>query len=153
MSEAISLYAVGDVCVDRENPESIFALAQPKLKEADILFGQLETNISDRGLPAVQAGVPLRKSPKTISAYTYAGFNVLSFASNHTLDWNVDALMDTIEIVKKNGMEVIGCGKDIEEARVPVREAVLPPAQDVGAQPTDEWASLAWAVVAERAGY
>lgn len=119
MSETVSLYAVGDVCVIREDPESIYALAQPKLKEADILFGQLETTISDRGSPAVHAGVPLKGSPKTISAYTYAGFSILSFASNHTLDWNVDGLRDTLEIARKNGLKMIGAGKDIEEARAP----------------------------------
>ncbi len=119
MSDMVKFYAVGDVCVNRENPKEIFALVQPKLSEADILFGQLETNISDRGVPAVQAGIPLRASPSSIAAYTFAGFDVMSFANNHTLDWNVDAMMDTIEIVRENGIKVIGAGKSIGEAREP----------------------------------
>jgi len=55
-----------------------------------------------------------------VSALTYAGFHVVSFASNHTLDWGVDALLDTIDVLKQNGLAVIGVGKDIEEARKPL---------------------------------
>ena len=45
----VLLYGVGDVRPNRDNPESIVALAAPVLKEADILFGQLETTFSERG--------------------------------------------------------------------------------------------------------
>ncbi len=67
----ISLYAVGDVCVNRDNPEAIFALVAPALKEADISFCQLETNYSERGAPSIAAISPKKrpapKSPRIIS--------------------------------------------------------------------------------------
>ncbi|MBI2909652.1 MAG: CapA family protein [Chloroflexi bacterium] len=118
-SSEISFYAAGDLCVNRDDPDSIFALVRPVLQEADLLFGQLETNISDRGVPAVHMGMPLRAPASTVSAYASAGFHVLSFASNHTLDYGNEALFDTIDNVKANGMEVIGVGRNIVEARRP----------------------------------
>ncbi len=52
--EKASIYAVGDVLPDRPNSESLFQLALPTLKEADILFGQLEANLSEKGEPQMQ---------------------------------------------------------------------------------------------------
>ncbi|MBI2908217.1 MAG: CapA family protein [Chloroflexi bacterium] len=116
---SISLCAVGDLCIKRDDADSILDMARPTLKKADVLFGQLETNISDRGAPQVHAGSPMRAATKSISAYTGAGFDVLSFASNHTLDWGNEALADTIEITKRNGIQTIGVGENLAEARRP----------------------------------
>ena len=43
----------------------------------------------------------------------------MSFASNHTLDYSEEALIDTLDVMKKNNVEVIGAGRDIFEARRP----------------------------------
>ncbi|MFC2048252.1 CapA family protein, partial [Chloroflexota bacterium] len=90
------------------------------LREADIAFGQLEVNFSERGTPLVGRGSPRVAHPKNVSALTYAGFDVISFASNHALDFGYDAFFDTIDVLKKNGIEVVGAGKNLEEARKPV---------------------------------
>ncbi|MBI4331898.1 MAG: CapA family protein [Chloroflexi bacterium] len=114
----VSLYAVGDVAVSREDPESIFALAAPTLKEADIRFGQIENILSERGI--LQVHVSSRAAhPKNVAALTYAGFDVMSAASNHTLDWGYDGLFDTVDLLRNNGITVIGVGKNSEEARQP----------------------------------
>ena len=49
--EKVSIYAVGDIMPRRPNSESLFEPALPTLKQADILFGQLEVTLSDRGEP------------------------------------------------------------------------------------------------------
>jgi poly-gamma-glutamate synthesis protein (capsule biosynthesis protein) len=36
------------------------------------------------------------------------------------MDWGEDAFFDTIEILQKNGIEVVGAGKNLQEARIPV---------------------------------
>jgi poly-gamma-glutamate synthesis protein (capsule biosynthesis protein) len=118
--EMISLYAVGDVCVNRDNPESIFALSASVLNEPDIAFCPLETMYSERGAPSIVTDVPLRAHPRNVSALTFAGFDVVSMAGNHCLDWGDDALIDTIELLKRNNMHVVGVGKNIAEARKPV---------------------------------
>ncbi len=121
-NEAISIYAVGDVCVSRENPESIYEFASRTINEADIAFCQVEAVYSDRGSPQVHAvgDVHARpKNPKNIAALKYAGFDVVSLASNHCLNFGYDAFFDTIDKLRANGLTVIGVGKDLAEARQP----------------------------------
>jgi len=118
---ALVLYAVGDVGLDRENPESIFELSASVIQKADIAFCQLERILSDRGSLEVQIrSHHSRVEPNNISALTFTGFNVISFASNHSLDWGPVAFLDTIDLLKAKGMDVVGVGRDIEEARRPV---------------------------------
>ena len=49
-----------------------------------------------------------------------ACFSVISFASNHIMDWGHDAFFDTIDVLSQNGIAVIGVGKDIAEVRISV---------------------------------
>ncbi len=118
--EKLSIYATGDVLPDRPNPEYLFDLALPTLKEADILFGQLEAPLSEKGEPQTASPSCRRMSSERVSAITHAGYDVMSFASNHTLDRGVAALMETIDTMAKNNVPMIGVGKNIEEARKPL---------------------------------
>ena len=61
----------------------------------------------------------MRAEPITARSVKDAGFHVVSFASNHCMDWGPDAFFDTIEALKEQGLFVIGVGKNIEEARKP----------------------------------
>lgn len=121
MTQRLLFYAVGDIGIHRNNPESALVHVAPKLKEADISFCQLERALSERGVkPDAQHEQQGRVSPNMVSALTYGGFQVVSFASNHTGDWGVDAVLDTIDVLKRNGRDVIGVGKNIHEARKPL---------------------------------
>jgi poly-gamma-glutamate synthesis protein (capsule biosynthesis protein) len=115
----ILLYAVGDVGPNREDPQSMFQHVSGLLKEGDIRFCQLETNLSTRGTPLPQARLPMRAHPNSARALRDAGFQVVSFASNHCMDFGREAFFDTIDAIKANGMEPIGAGKNIAEARSP----------------------------------
>lgn len=117
--KTITVLAVGDVWVNRDDPDSIFKHVADVIKSADIAFCQLETNYSERGNPLPQARVPMRAHPRNAPSIKAAGFNVVSFASNHHFDYGPEALLDTIEVMRKTGIELIGVGKNIEEARRP----------------------------------
>ena len=117
--KSINVLAAGDVCVNRDDPDSIFAYVASTIKSSDIAFCQLETNYSEKGSPLPQARVPARAHPRNASSIKNAGFNVVSFASNHTMDCGSEAFLDTIEVMKKLGINLIGVGKNIEDARRP----------------------------------
>lgn len=118
-SETITLLAVGDVCVNREDPDSIFAYVAPTIQSADISFCQLETTFSDRGTHLPTARKELRVHPRNAPSINRAGFGVVSFASNHVMDWGEDAFFDTIEVMRKTGINLLGVGGNMEEARRP----------------------------------
>jgi hypothetical protein len=59
-SDFLVLAGVGDVSPQRDDPPSIFQHCREALRKADIVFGQMEANISDRGTPMfVNSGWPI----------------------------------------------------------------------------------------------
>lgn len=90
----------------------------PELKEADILFGNLEGPISDKG-NNVGSIYSFRFNPLVLPALKEMDFNVLSFANNHVGDWNVKAFDDTLVNLKENNILVTGAGENSEKAREP----------------------------------
>ena len=118
-TDKIILYCAGDVGPNRDDPDSMFRAVAPLLKEGDIGFCQLELNFSTRGTPLPQARLPMKADPAGARAIGDAGFHVVSFASNHCMDWGRDAFFDTIDALKKEKLAVIGVGENIVEARKP----------------------------------
>lgn len=112
--------AVGDVLLLRDDPESMFAHTGDFLRSTDIMFGQLESPHSDKG--ALSSSGPRGAVPndlRMLPAIVGAGFDVMSIASNHTLDWGADALLDCIDRLRKEGVAVVGGGVNLAEARKP----------------------------------
>jgi poly-gamma-glutamate synthesis protein (capsule biosynthesis protein) len=116
----ISVYAVGDVGMSREDAVSGFKHILPVLHEPDIMFGQLEACLSQNGTPPLTAAGVHRSSANFAESVKMAGFDVMSFASNHCMHFGADGLLDTIRVAKEIGVELAGVGKDIAEARKPV---------------------------------
>jgi poly-gamma-glutamate synthesis protein (capsule biosynthesis protein) len=118
---SIVLLGCGDVGPIHEPVAAYSTLAQPALAGADIRFAQIERIYSDRGALQLHAGVGhSRVKPHMASLISDCGFDVVSFASNHAMDWGVDAFHDTIENIRKNGARVAGAGRNLKEARQPV---------------------------------
>lgn len=118
-SDKVVLYGVGDIAPYRENPHTIFDKVRDSIHKADISICQLEINITNRGTPLPQARLAMRANRETAKAIKDAGFTIVSFASNHCLDWGNEGLLDTIEALKEQGLHVIGVGANIQEARKP----------------------------------
>lgn len=115
----VSMAIVGDMEVDRPDPASAFANVLPTLKEADVRFGGLEASMSERGTP-LTGKIIMRHPPEMVSAYVAGGFDVLAFASNHCMDYGIEPFVDTMDLLKKNGIAFSGAGRDLDEAREPV---------------------------------
>jgi poly-gamma-glutamate capsule biosynthesis protein CapA/YwtB (metallophosphatase superfamily) len=118
-----TLMAVGDVGPTYAPGDELADLVAPLLKQADLRFGQCERTYSRRGFPPQYkmgpGGQHSRLDPSLASVWETAGFDVISLAGNHSMDWGPDALTDTIEHFRKAGKHVIGAGVDIDDARRP----------------------------------
>lgn len=119
MEKDFVFLATGDIGMNRENPSSIFEGVRDTLKKGDLVFGQLEPCLASVGTPACQSRLPMRGDPKGAGAIREAGYDVISFATNHCMDWGREAFFQTIDVLKKEELRVIGAGKDISEARKP----------------------------------
>jgi hypothetical protein len=117
----VKIVAVGDVQPNREEPETLFKKVLPTLEWGDLRYCQLECQISDRGVLRTDVQNPAhRVPPKNIKALTSAGFNVVSYAGNNNMDYGENALYDTLNALSENGIEYLGVGKNLEEARAPL---------------------------------
>ena len=122
MSSKTRIFAIGDVAVNREQPDTIFELVHERIKEADFAFAQIEAIYSKLGEVNVSGtSSPLRGDPENVAAIGRAGFNLASFASNHCLDYGISAFQDTIKHFRDiPGMHLFGAGDNLAQARKPV---------------------------------
>lgn len=116
----LTLLAVGDIGPDREDASELFELNAALLHEADLTFGQLEFVLSEKGerLPQVRHTVQSRS--EHAASLAKSGFDVISFAGNHCLDFGASAMLDTVENLENAGLQVVGVGSDLQAARRPV---------------------------------
>jgi len=133
MSDVIHLKAVGDimlgdhpVCMGhgvRSSAEKfglnyIFQNIREQLSNCDLLFGNLESVLSDIGMvPGKLESMEIRGKREFASILSSIGFNVLSFANNHALQHGLAAFNDTVNALSKNRIECIGLNNG-EESNV-----------------------------------
>lgn len=125
-SRKLVIAAVGDIMLDgsareimlREGYDHAFKATREWLQRADISFGNLEGPLTHGGTRAEDKQFLFRSPPdKVTDAMTAAGFDVVSLANNHTLDYGAEGLRDTIVALEKKSIRFAGAGNDIAEAR------------------------------------
>lgn len=120
MSDAVVLLGCGDVGPIHEPMSPYSELVRETLATADIRFAQVERVYSERGaLFPGSGGRHSRLAPAMASVFADCGFNVASVASNHAMDWGAEALLDTIELLRGMGVQTVGAGRSLAEARQP----------------------------------
>ncbi len=88
------------------------------LKDSDILFGNLEGDVSDVG-NNVGSKYSFRMDPQVLPILKDAGFDIVSFANNHVGDWNTDAFEDTLSRLEENEILKTGAGINKEDVENP----------------------------------
>ena len=117
-TDDLLIHATGDVAPCRPDPGEMFSdLGGPF--DADCVFGQMECVFSDRGSPAPNARLPMRRPPSVALALAAAGYDVMSGAGNHAMDYGGDALVDTVLHLREAGVAACGGGAKLDEARRP----------------------------------
>jgi len=128
MEGAFSLIAGGDIMLDRGTKSYItrfgvyypFEEIRDEIQKHDIAFANLESPISERGkMYSPFKGIYFRADPTVIQGLTYCGFDVLSLANNHSLDWGIDSILDTMYYLQKAGIRYSGVGFSREQALTP----------------------------------
>ena len=98
-----------------------FEQVQAVLKQAQIVFGNLEGPLTDAGKVETTKQYVFRSPPdKVVPALARAGFNILSLANNHSLDYGPQGLEDTRTALEQAGIHVVGAGRNETAARTPV---------------------------------
>lgn len=108
---------VSDI-IDKKEYVSLYNDMLPYIKECDISITNLECPLVEDGTPIKKTGPNLKAPIKSIEALKYAGFNMVTLANNHMMDYGADGLNSTINVCKENDIEYMGAGQNITEAQV-----------------------------------
>lgn len=116
--------ATGDMLVQRRIPEDYEGFDEVKqyIKKGDFRFFNLETTINNGEFFANQysGGSYLRAEPAVLDDAKRFGFNIMSFANNHSMDFSHDGLMATKKAIDSAGFPNAGAGANLDEASAPV---------------------------------
>ncbi len=104
---SLKLMAVGDITLQTRNNKHPFENVRDVFKGKDILFGNLETVLSNQGKEAEKA-VLLHSPPEKTGWLKEAGFDILNIANNHILDLGADGFHETLKVLKESNLTFIG---------------------------------------------
>lgn len=118
-AETLQLAAVGDVFLDRPDPDDAFIAVSGIFQDADLVFGNSEGVYAHHYDRAPSAGISIIADPANAAPLGPAGFSVLSLANNHILDGGYSGLRENNDILRKQGIALTGAGANLDEARKP----------------------------------
>lgn len=88
------------------------------LSEADISILNLETPVvTSSAKPIHKIGESLKTDEEAISYLKESGVNAVTLANNHFNDYGLEGINDTIQALKKEGIDFVGGGRNEEELR------------------------------------
>ena len=115
--------AAGDMLIQRRIPEGYegFEQVRDHICKGDARFFNLETTLHNGEFPGNQfnGGSYLRATPKVLDDAKLFGFNMTSFANNHSLDYGQEGLLATKQYIDEAGIPNTGAGSNLDEAAAP----------------------------------
>lgn len=126
----ITLALTGDVMLgrgvaeslgDHMRPEEPWGDVMPLLEAADLRIINLECAVTDNEQPWTRTPkvFHFRAKPSAIEILRTARIDACSLANNHTLDFEEQGLLDTLEHLDAAGIRHAGAGRNKEEAADP----------------------------------
>lgn len=125
LQQCASVVAVGDVMlggsalpVMKENGyDYAFNPTREELTKADVAIANLETALTHRGKPFDKKYTFRNPPEKMVPALKNAGFDLVSLANNHTVDYGIVGLKDTLNALQKGALPSVGAGMNVKQAR------------------------------------
>jgi poly-gamma-glutamate synthesis protein (capsule biosynthesis protein) len=120
----VNFCAVGDILLDRRiltqgketGLDFFFDDVLSLIKRNDLAFCNLECSVSDSGAPLNKTYI-FHAKPESLINLEKTGFNIISIANNHTIDWGRDAFIETKCSIERYNMFPVGGGNNQQEAR------------------------------------
>jgi poly-gamma-glutamate capsule biosynthesis protein CapA/YwtB (metallophosphatase superfamily) len=95
------------------------------IRSADVVIANLETALTMSEQKWQDKVFNYRSHPENVKCLTEVGMGggrkrgYVSLANNHTLDWEVEGLIETVKTLSDAGVEFAGAGRTQEEAKRP----------------------------------
>lgn len=103
--------------IEKGEYESLFNDILPLIQEADYAITNLESPLADDSSPICKTGPNLIAPTKSVEVLSFAGFDMVTLANNHTMDQGVNGLISTLSVLEKNNISHVGAGLNYDEAK------------------------------------
>jgi poly-gamma-glutamate synthesis protein (capsule biosynthesis protein) len=128
VGESWSLFAVGDCYLEPGVREEV-PLFSPGLRDraadADLSVANVEAPIPEPGAePVAKTGPTHRSDPEAPERMAESGFDVVTLANNHAIDFGWGSIEHTVAAYEDAGIEVVGVGETHADALDPARVTV-----------------------------
>lgn len=122
-SDYTSLLFVGDIMIGRNVANNPFEFVNILINSTDLSFGNLEYSITNRTIPVDKIYKREKKTSSlkvdcgTSQELKNVGFDELSLANNHVMDFGEMGLEDTMRCLDNLGMYYTGAGTNTSNAK------------------------------------
>lgn len=114
----------GDVMTDRVvkgyintyGADAVLRGIAPQLEKGDAAWVNLESPLSTLGSPTSGKDYTFEGPPSMAKALAAAGIDLVTMGNNHAVDYGQSALVDSIKRLEKAGVQVVGAGRNDEDA-------------------------------------
>lgn len=127
IADGFTLAAVGDLIISRPLSQLLtrdpgFSAAVKIIRGADAAFGNFENVAIDPGSLGAhpypgREDVPLVAEPAVARDLASLGFDLVSRANNHAMDWGAEGMRETSRVLDQAGLVHAGVGENRAEAR------------------------------------
>ena len=107
--------------ISRNGPGYPLGPVAQMMRDADLSIVNLECAITSctRQWASAPKTFYFGALPEAVECLLDAGMNLASLANNHSLDFGVDGLRDTLDLVRRHGIQTAGAGENSAEAAQP----------------------------------
>ena len=127
MNEEVKISFLGDLCPINEvdnlvvnNDLNNFSEMANLLINKDLVIANLECPLTKSKNKIKKIGPNLKGNPDSVKLLKYLSINLTALANNHIRDYGKQGIADTFDCLNNNGIEYIGAGNNLIEARKPL---------------------------------
>lgn len=121
-----SLFIAGDLILPEEQTHTspVGPKIRRRVEQADLAVVNLEAPVTNEPPPFQKSGPTKHTAPQTPTLLADIGFDGVTLANNHTMDYGVEGLTETITSCSAAGLSVVGAGQSIDDALTPLHERI-----------------------------
>lgn len=120
----MKILIAGDFCpqkrvaelFEKSDFEAVLGSVRPVITDVDYAIVNLECPICYGGeKPIEKLGPNLKCSERGVNALKWAGFDCVTLANNHSMDFGEEGLKNTLEACSKRSIDTVGAGSNFQE--------------------------------------
>lgn len=119
----ISILFAGDTMMDwsikntvkSKGPDYPFRYVKDEVSASDYAIVNLETAVTTHS-GTFSKEYNFKSDPNSLEGLKNAGFDLISLANNHTMDYQTEGLLETMDNINLYGLSYIGAGRNASEA-------------------------------------